>query len=397
MTRPLEFEQLVVELIKRDAVRIPPYPAVAMKLRNLVASGSYGTSDLAKLAGGDQALAATLLRYANSAQYRGVTQISSLADAIQRIGANEVCKISLALGVAGQASSAGPLAELRRFAWRQAYMSAVVCHMLASKRGLKGEEGFLSGLLHDFGRLVAVSAFEQIITQRRDIPPRTMAEWEEMVDRFHVELGLVTATRWNLPSVIVAAVSSHHQPELAGVHRAMVDVVIAADAIVSTAEKSPVVTESVLAPVPALNPDEIPLIARLVPQLPALVATLDDVTAAAAEPVIASQVDKPVTLLEGAARALDAAVLVLRSTGNLTFRGQRITRTGVAFTGAGKLKVNNLVRLKVDAGAKGSIEVWANVLLCQQSPEGQVVETKLFGMERAAQVAWDRIYDGGAP
>jgi HD-like signal output (HDOD) protein len=394
MNGAADLEPLVVDLIKRDAVRIPPYPAVAMKLRALVSGGKYGTSDLARLCGEDQALAATLLRYANSAQYRGVTKISSLPEAIQRIGATDVCRVALALGVAAQATSNGVLAELRRSSWRQAFMNAVVCHLLATKRGLKGEEGFLCGLLHDFGRLVALACFEEVLTQRKDMLKLTAAGWEDLVDRFHVELGLVTATRWNLPPLIVSVISSHHQPELAGSNRPMVDVVIAADGVVALTERSSLVTDSVLTPVPALFADEVPLIARLVPQLPGLVSNLDDLAPTPpGDHGPPSLVEKPITLLEGVTRALNGTVQVLRTQGTVQYRGYRLSKTGISFVGKEKLKVNNLSRLRIDAPPLPPLDLWANVVNTAPHPDGQLHEAKLFGMERQSQVAWDRIYD----
>jgi len=66
-----DLEALVVDLIKRNNVNIPPYPVVAMRLQNLVGSEDFGMGDLQRVIGGDPVLAATILRYANSAAFRG--------------------------------------------------------------------------------------------------------------------------------------------------------------------------------------------------------------------------------------------------------------------------------------------------------------------------------------
>src|SRR5262245_34823666 len=82
MSGARDLEPLVMDLINRDAIKVLLHPPVAMRLQKVVSTGKFGAADLAKLVGEDQALAATLLKYANSPKYRGVEQITSLHDAI---------------------------------------------------------------------------------------------------------------------------------------------------------------------------------------------------------------------------------------------------------------------------------------------------------------------------
>ena len=121
-----DLEALVVDLIKRDNVNIPPYPVVAMRLQRLVGEEDFGMGDLQRVIGGDPVLAATILRYANSAAFRGVTPTSTLEAAITRIGANEVCKIAIATSIGAHAIVTGCLSSLRRRYWR----IAMTCAML---------------------------------------------------------------------------------------------------------------------------------------------------------------------------------------------------------------------------------------------------------------------------
>ena len=118
--------------------------------------------------GEDQSLAATLLRYANSPKYRGIEQITSLHDAITRMGAAEVCRAAYALSFASHGSTPGPLAGLRRRWWYQALLCTHVSYHLGDLRGVRRDEAFVCGLLHDFGRAVTLAAFEQILVDRAD-------------------------------------------------------------------------------------------------------------------------------------------------------------------------------------------------------------------------------------
>ena len=163
-----DLETLVVDLIKRDNVNIPPYPVVAMRLQRLVGEEDFGMGDLQRVIGGDPVLAATVLRYANSAAFRGVTPTSTLESAITRIGANEVCKIAIATSIGAHAIVTGCLSSLRRRYWRIAMTSAMLCRALAYWRKSNPEEAFICGLLHDFGQVVATACFEEVIARTRD-------------------------------------------------------------------------------------------------------------------------------------------------------------------------------------------------------------------------------------
>ena len=48
----------VIDLMNRNALRIPPYPAVAVRLRRVIARGEFGIGELERIAGEDQSLAA---------------------------------------------------------------------------------------------------------------------------------------------------------------------------------------------------------------------------------------------------------------------------------------------------------------------------------------------------
>lgn len=378
-----DLERLVGDLVQRDVVRVPPYPAVAMRLQKLVAADGYGGDDVAKLVGEDQALAATLLRYANSAQYRGLKVITSLPEAIGRIGAVEVCRTALALGVGALAATGGPLAELRRKGWRQAYMAAVCSQQLGAKRGLNAAEAFVCGLLHDFGRLFALVAIEHALTSRRDSRELPAAEWEALVDRLHVSLGEAVARRWNLPPVVRSAIAHHHRPQAAAAFQTMVELMAVTDVVVALVEQEPGVDA-----LPDLPPEEMNLLVNLVPQLPAAVAALDEAQAPAVELALApSQVLRPTPSLRGGTRVAEFSVSVLRAKDPLVGRGRAAAMAGLVFHVGAPLKVNNLVHLRVEAAA-GAHDLWVNVVSCAAEGDGFAVEAQLFGADSNARRAW---------
>jgi hypothetical protein len=69
-----------------------------------------------------------------------------------------------------------------------------------------------------------------------------------------------------------------------------------------------------------------------------------------------------------------------------------VATNGIGFTSDGKIRQNTLIRLKVNTGEDGWVEVWANAVQCQTTGAVQLVEAKLFGAAQAIQHTWDKFY-----
>jgi HD-like signal output (HDOD) protein len=387
-----DLERQVDELVAKDAVEVPPQPSVALRLQKLVSTGRYGVSELASVVGEDQALAATLLRYANSARYRGYEQITSLHDAITRMGAADVCRTALALGVGSTILAAGCLSELRRKWWTDAYLAALCAQHLGDKRGLRRDEAFVCGLLHDFGRVLAVTCLEKILKDTSDRRYLPLSVWETSVDRLHVELGNIVARRWNLSALLRGVIASHHHPDSAGRFRRMVDVVVAADGVVAASHLQPWVTSRELGPVPTLRPDEVNLLTGLVPQFATLAAALEDSSGFPGDGGAPSQIEKPPTALEGEPRRGTFAVQVRRGGVTRGFDGLYATPDGVAFRGPGGPRQFSVVPAGVTVDGRPTISFSGYVVLHTGDREGTRTELRLFGVDAHTLAEWNRFY-----
>jgi HD-like signal output (HDOD) protein len=388
-----DLEALVVDLIKRDNVNIPPYPVVAMRMQRLLEEDDYGMGDLQRVISGDPILAATILRYANSAAFRGVSPATTLEAAITRIGAKEVSKIALATTIGAHAIVTGCLSQLRRRYWRLGMTSALLCRALAYWRKQNAEEAFICGLLHDFGQVVATACFEEVITRTRDarVLPETM--WESYVDRFHIELGLVIAARWNLPPMICGVIMGHHAPESDPDHRAMIDVVNTCDAIASMLDKESSPTIESLATLNLLRAGEPEYIVSVIPKVATAVASLDETTPGKDTGIfrVGSRVLAPHSALSEPTKQAGFPMQILRSTGNASYETLYFTKDGVGFVGANKLRENSMVRIRIDT-PRGPIEVLGVVALCVPEGSGQRMEAKLFAAEPQLLKTWLGFY-----
>jgi HD-like signal output (HDOD) protein len=271
-----DLEQAIVALVGSGSVQVPPYPAVAFQIEKLVRSGDFGLDELGKLVSSDQALTVDVLRCANSVVYSRGTPVSSATAAVARVGARDVSRIALASGLAGHASAPGALASIRRRVWVDSLASATLCQALAVPRRLAPDVAFSAGLLHDFGKVIAVACIEDLLARERDQAQRPLEEWEEIVERFHVELGMVMAARWDLPPLISDAVSLHHAPSIKGASNpGLVETVVASDEVTAVLRERTHLAEPDLEATPLLDESEHDLVLRAVERLPQFVASFD--------------------------------------------------------------------------------------------------------------------------
>jgi hypothetical protein len=122
----VDLDEAITDLMARDAVEIPPYPAVAMKIERLVGGGDFGLDELARLVASDQSLAADVLRCANSAAFSRGGPVASVPQAVARIGAGELSRIAFASALSGRALARGPLSLLRFYALHVVIVPAVM-------------------------------------------------------------------------------------------------------------------------------------------------------------------------------------------------------------------------------------------------------------------------------
>jgi len=271
-----DLDQAIVDLVARDEVKVPPYPAVALGIERLLGAGDYGLEDLARLVSSDQVIAADVLRAGNSAYYARGGPVTSVKQAVGRIGAKDVAKLALASGLGSHATAAGPLAPLRRQAWLDALASALLCQALAKGRGLPPDVAFSAGLLHDFGRVIALACIEDLVARHGDLAPRAAEDWAATVDRYHVELGIVMASRWGLPPVLADVLSLHHSDNIAAASDPrIVETVMAMDEVVALIGERPSVTAEELADANLVEPSEHGPIAYAIEALPGFVASFE--------------------------------------------------------------------------------------------------------------------------
>jgi HD-like signal output (HDOD) protein len=379
-------------------VVVPPYPAVALRVQEVMGRKNFGLGEVAELIGADAMLAADILRCANSVMYRRGAPVIDLTQALTRIGVQQVMRLLLASGLAVSAQALGPLVLLRRMVWIEGLAGAAVSQELARLRGLRTEDAFTLGLLHDFGKVVALASLEAMIDQEKIQEAFDRADWEALVERLHQPLGLVMAGRWRLPRLVSEVVAAHHGGQGECSDPRLLAVVRASDEVVHLLLHKARVTEQDLAAVAALAPGERAPVAAVVEQIPDFVAAFETPASAAATPSPRIAPPPPPPAAQAGApgrRAVKFGVSVSVSRRPRMFSASAIDEQALLVGGEEPLPENRLLEAKIYGPQPFTL--WVLSRLCRRDGAGYQVELQPFALTGPLKELWSGLVAGEPP
>jgi HD-like signal output (HDOD) protein len=391
MTSPTaDLSKQLDAIVERGDLVVPPYPAAAMRLRSLIESDKFGLAQIADAAAADAALAAALLRIANSPVYRGDgPPHTTLLRAVNRLGARAVSSLALAAGLGGAATSPGPLADVKYRVWRRSITCALAAQRFGPARGIDAEVAFLSGLLHGFGRSVALACIEKLLGKSPE--GHSLPEWLELVEQHRAKLAERVASLWQLPPAIAAAMSTGPSTDSPG--SALVSF---ADSIAGGLDHGANAAE--LSAKLGLDATVAAQVERFIAHLPgALEAFILTPDAGPKKTRVVNAVTKPDSMLPGDLHALDAPVLDLRK--NRTpepFESVGIAPLGILIRSGRPLQESSVIRLAIQT-APAPIESWFNVVLC--APEGPRYRIELIAFAASSDLRerMSQLWAGSTP
>ncbi|HET6514395.1 MAG TPA: HDOD domain-containing protein [Thermodesulfovibrionales bacterium] len=194
------------------ATEIPAVPMVAVKILKLIDSPDTSLDELQKAIMADQALAARILKVANSSFYGGRQNIDTISQAIAIMGFNSIRTMTLAVSSREVYKRFGLLEQKM---WEHSLGVSIAAGILASESPfLKKEEAVVAGLLHDIGKVIMNNSQPErfsILVQRVHEERVPFSALEKDIFGFtHAEAGYLVAEKWGFPQRLCDAILSHH-------------------------------------------------------------------------------------------------------------------------------------------------------------------------------------------
>lgn len=212
-------EKIVQRL--RTCTTFPTPPAVAMQVIQLAQDAEIDLGRVAEAVSTDPAIAAKVMRIANSAMYARRRQSTNLRQALIVLGLNATLTLALSFTLVGALRRDQHRAFDFNAYWRRAILAATWAKLLASEFDRRdAEEIFLAALLQDIGMLaldrIAPEVYAGIMPFRLE-HARVCQHEQSCIGTDHRVLGAWLLKSWNLPAQQVRAVQHSHDITAGGV------------------------------------------------------------------------------------------------------------------------------------------------------------------------------------
>ena len=201
-----------------DSLESLSLPDVYLRLREVMESDNASMADAAEVLSLDPALAARILRMANSAFYGFRSEVDTISRAANILGMQKIHDLALAASVSQAFEGMdNELIDINTF-WYRSVHCGFLAQAIAEGAGMRNVESlFVRGLLHDIGHLV-------LFSQYPDACRKALAHADEGLDArlFHeheligidgMQFGAELARVWQLPSSIVDSFEHLTRPE----------------------------------------------------------------------------------------------------------------------------------------------------------------------------------------
>lgn len=210
----------VLEHYRKTRPAPASFPAVALRVIDLMEERHLPVSKLVSVIGQDAAISATVLKLANSMMYFRGTKVQNVRTAVTHIGFANVAQI--AAGVAGRALYDVRATEefaLYKQRWHHLFHRsmtvAFTAGWLAMARKVGGaDRAFSGGMFHDIGKTMALRSLSGLVMAGRLRFHPTAGAIDRMLDKVHIELGVEMHKAWSLPDYLMTICQRHHDADL---------------------------------------------------------------------------------------------------------------------------------------------------------------------------------------
>ena len=200
----------------------PTLPTIYSSLLEAISNPRSTVQDVADIISKDQSSSVKLLKVVNSSIYGFKTRVDTISQAIFLLGFNEVKNIILSLSVFQIFNSINSQSKFNVVdLWKHSIGVAVISRMLGVTLGIKNVENyFLSGLMHDIGKLVFFKLFPDEYSKAVDDAFNSNMKIKDAEKKHfvidHDILGDLLAEKWKLPTSIRNCIKFHSNGSIDG-------------------------------------------------------------------------------------------------------------------------------------------------------------------------------------
>ncbi len=198
-------EGMLIDRLRTDLTTdrfiLPSLPDIAMRIGRAINDDSSDAERITRIIQTDPAIAAKIMRAANSAMYTVQNPVNTCSAAVMRLGFNTTQKLVLTFALREIFQTRDPKLQKRVQAlWSHSTHIAALSYVLARViRQFNPEHAMLAGLLHDIGEMAILSYVDRLSTLNLDAK-----DVDAAVTRLRADAGGMILQRWEFPDDFVS-------------------------------------------------------------------------------------------------------------------------------------------------------------------------------------------------
>ena len=192
-------------------------PEIFYQIEAVINNPRSSAFQIAEVISKDPSLSAKLLRIVNSAFYGFPKQVDTISRAVALVGSDQLQLLTLGTSVIALFRDIPSALMNMSWFWKHSLACGITARLIASyKNFLNIEQLFISGLLHDLGKLIIFRNHPREAAAALSQAGRSESFHYLMEQTFlgfdHLQVGLALAEKWKLPLSLQQAIGGHHDP-----------------------------------------------------------------------------------------------------------------------------------------------------------------------------------------
>jgi len=194
--------------------RLPPFPAVAMRLIQMYANPDVDITEIGRTIAMEPVFASRVLQLANSPLFAARAAVKSLSHAIVLLGLNRVKAITITRAMADYVTPVMKVEALRA-CWRNSLAAAILCEKLARACKMDPDFAYVAGLVRDIGRIALLvkypEAYANMLAVTEDNSFNLLAVEQDLFEVNHCQAGAWLLEQSSFPAELREVVAWHHE------------------------------------------------------------------------------------------------------------------------------------------------------------------------------------------
>lgn len=205
----IRFRERVIDTILRKEFELPLLPHVAIKVIQISNDSKSSMQDIAKVIMTDQMMTTKIIKLANSPVFAGTIEVTNIKQALVRVGQSEVRNLMLAISLGSKVFRSNIFGSVAQNLWEHAVGAAFAARVISHGLRLDRELSFLSGLVHDLGKMILLNILETSQRRERKGFKSSKSTIFDIWDQYQSDVGVLAAEAWKLPEETRSVIRYH--------------------------------------------------------------------------------------------------------------------------------------------------------------------------------------------